>query len=63
MIIKTADPVLHETTDSLMKSDLFEIYLSNDQKNNKDLDIELLRRLNKEIMREGDEQYTYANED
>ena len=63
MNLKSAEPDIKEISNSLDKTDLFELFLSNDQKGNKDLDLNLLRQLNKEIIRDGDEQYSYTTED
>lgn len=63
MILKNDTAEIATIENSLSKSDLFEIFLSNDTKGIKDLNVDLLRKLNAEIVRDGDEQYSYTIED
>jgi DNA repair exonuclease SbcCD nuclease subunit len=63
MILKNDTAEIATIENSLSKSDLFEIFLSNDTKGIKDLNVDLLRKLNSEVVRDGDEQYSYTTED
>lgn len=60
MELNINNPEILETQTTLEKSDLFEIYMSNNPKLTKDFDMDLLRRLNAEVVREGDEQYSLS---
>ena len=60
MELNINNPEVTEIQTTLEKSDLFETYLSNNPKLTKDFNLDLLRRLNTEIVREGDEQYSLS---
>jgi len=62
MNLKEAAPDIQEINHNIEKSDLFELFIANNEKSTKDLNIDLLRRLNAEIIREGDEQYSLSSD-
>lgn len=55
---QTIEPVAE--TISTIKNDLFQLYVESNPKLLKDYDLDLLSRLNAEVLREGDEQYSLS---
>lgn len=57
------EPTLSKPDNADKKVDLFSLYVEADEKGTKDLDIKILKRLNSEIKKEGDEIYSVESQE